>query len=87
MFLDGFKTRDGDPLPMIIQKSDGGYNYATTDLAATAMMGMHDMVRAVVDAYPGAVDWKGPHGISLLRHAVVGDSEEVAEFLKSRGAA
>ncbi|HSX03833.1 MAG TPA: arginine--tRNA ligase, partial [Rhabdochlamydiaceae bacterium] len=24
----------GDPLPLIIQKSDGGYNYATTDLAA-----------------------------------------------------
>ena len=29
-----FKTRDGDPLPMIIRKSDGGYNYDTTDLAA-----------------------------------------------------
>ncbi|MCH7720435.1 MAG: arginine--tRNA ligase [Planctomycetes bacterium] len=34
VFLDGFKARDGQPLPMIIQKSDGGYNYATTDLAA-----------------------------------------------------
>jgi len=32
--LDGFKNRDGEPLPLIIQKSDGGYNYATTDLAA-----------------------------------------------------
>ncbi len=31
---DRFKTRDGDPLPMIIRKSDGGYNYDTTDLAA-----------------------------------------------------
>ncbi|HUU96324.1 MAG TPA: arginine--tRNA ligase [Phycisphaerae bacterium] len=29
-----FKTRDGDELPMIIQKSDGAYLYATTDLAA-----------------------------------------------------
>ena len=34
VFLDGFQTRDGQPLPMIIQKSDGGYNYSTTDLAA-----------------------------------------------------
>jgi arginyl-tRNA synthetase len=34
IFLEGFKNREGEPLPMIIQKSDGGYNYATTDLAA-----------------------------------------------------
>ncbi len=34
IFLEGFKNRDGAPLPFMIQKSDGGYNYATTDLAA-----------------------------------------------------
>ena len=34
VFLEGFKTREGQPLPMIIRKSDGGYNYSTTDLAA-----------------------------------------------------
>jgi arginyl-tRNA synthetase len=34
IFLDGFKNREGDPLPLMVQKSDGGYNYATTDLAA-----------------------------------------------------
>jgi arginyl-tRNA synthetase len=34
VFADGFTNKDGDPLPLIIQKSDGGYNYATTDLAA-----------------------------------------------------
>jgi arginyl-tRNA synthetase len=34
IFLEGFKNREGEPLPMIIQKSDGGYNYDTTDLAA-----------------------------------------------------
>ena len=27
-------NRDGDPMPMIVQKSDGGYMYSTTDLAA-----------------------------------------------------
>ncbi|MDY7022598.1 MAG: arginine--tRNA ligase, partial [Cyanobacteriota bacterium] len=34
VFLDGFQNKDGEPLPLIVQKSDGGYNYATTDLAA-----------------------------------------------------
>jgi arginyl-tRNA synthetase len=30
----GFTGRDGEPLPLIVQKADGGYPYATTDLAA-----------------------------------------------------
>jgi arginyl-tRNA synthetase len=34
VFLDGFTNKDGDPLPLIVKKTDGGYNYATTDLAA-----------------------------------------------------
>jgi arginyl-tRNA synthetase len=34
IFLKGYTNRDGTPLPMIIRKSDGGYNYAATDLAA-----------------------------------------------------
>jgi len=34
IFLDGFTGREGEALPLIIQKSDGAYNYATTDLAA-----------------------------------------------------
>ena len=34
VFLDGFTNRDGTAQPLIVQKSDGGYNYATTDLAA-----------------------------------------------------
>lgn len=34
MYLKGFINRENDPLPLILQKSDGGFNYATTDLAA-----------------------------------------------------
>ena len=34
VFLPEFSGKDGTPLPTIIQKSDGGYLYATTDLAA-----------------------------------------------------
>jgi arginyl-tRNA synthetase len=29
----GYKNRDGDPLPLIVRKRDGGFNYATSDLA------------------------------------------------------
>jgi arginyl-tRNA synthetase len=34
IFLKGFQNREGQPLPLIVQKSDGGYNYDTTDMAA-----------------------------------------------------
>jgi arginyl-tRNA synthetase len=34
VFLEGVSGKDGAPLPLIVQKSDGGFNYATTDLAA-----------------------------------------------------
>src|SRR4029077_2176139 len=34
IFLEGVLNRDGEPLPLMIQKSDGGYNYDTTDMAA-----------------------------------------------------
>lgn len=34
VFLEGYANRDGSPLPMLVRKSDGGFNYATTDLAA-----------------------------------------------------
>lgn len=34
VFLEGYTNRDGSPLPMLVRKSDGGFNYATTDLAA-----------------------------------------------------
>lgn len=33
VFFDEFKGPDGDPVPMIVRKSDGGYGYAATDLA------------------------------------------------------
>jgi arginyl-tRNA synthetase len=33
-FLPGFLGRDGEPLPVIVRKSDGGFGYSATDLAA-----------------------------------------------------
>ena len=34
VFLDEFKNKEGDTLPIIVQKSGGGFLYATSDLAA-----------------------------------------------------
>lgn len=53
VFLEEFTGKDGSTLPVIIQKSDGGYLYASTDLAAiryrSEQLGA-DRVLYVVDA-------------------------------------
>jgi arginyl-tRNA synthetase len=33
-FPPGYTNREGEPLPLIVRKSDGGFGYAATDLAA-----------------------------------------------------
>ncbi|MDB9484270.1 arginine--tRNA ligase, partial [Dolichospermum circinale CS-537/05] len=48
VFLDGFTNREGNPLPLIVQKSDGGYNYATTDLAALGYRIQEDKAKRIV---------------------------------------
>ena len=50
VFLEGFTNRDGEPLPLIVQKSDGGYNYAATDLAAIRYRVKIDKAQRVI--YP-----------------------------------
>jgi arginyl-tRNA synthetase len=53
IFLEGFQNREGEPLPLMIQKSDGGYNYDTTDLAAIRhriQVEKADRIIIVVDA-------------------------------------
>ena len=50
VFLEDFTNREGDPLPLIVQKSDGGYNYATTDLAAIRYRVNVDKIQQVI--YP-----------------------------------
>jgi arginyl-tRNA synthetase len=39
VFLDEFKGKDGNPIPAIVKKSDGGYPYMATDLAAARYRG------------------------------------------------
>ena len=50
VFLDGFTNQEGKPLPLIVQKSNGGYNYAATDLAAIRYRVQVDKVQRVI--YP-----------------------------------
>ena len=52
VFLPEFSGKDGEPLPLIVQKSDGGYLYSTTDLAAIRLRQKMKVQRAlyVVDA-------------------------------------
>jgi arginyl-tRNA synthetase len=51
VFPPGFANRDGDRLPLIVRKRDGGYGYATTDLATvrywTAERGATDLLYVV----------------------------------------
>jgi arginyl-tRNA synthetase len=51
VFPPGFSNREGDRLPLIIRKRDGGYNYATTDLATirywTGERGVTDLLYVV----------------------------------------
>ena len=48
VFLEGFTNREGEPLPLIVQKSDGGYNYATTDLAALRYRIQEDQAQRII---------------------------------------
>jgi len=53
IYLEGFINRAGNPLPLILQKADGAYNYATTDLAALwhrLTVEQADRILYVVDA-------------------------------------
>src|SRR5262249_51555942 len=49
----GVTGRDGEPVPLIVRKSDGGYGYAVTDLAALRHRVAHfgaDTIWYVVDS-------------------------------------
>ena len=52
VFFDDIKGKDGEPVPLIVQKADGGFGYAATDLSAirdrTANLGA-DTLLYVVD--------------------------------------
>jgi arginyl-tRNA synthetase len=48
VFLEGFTNKEGQPLPLIVRKSDGAYNYATTDLAAVRYRIQQDGAQRII---------------------------------------
>jgi hypothetical protein len=62
---------------------------ARLDVFVAAMLGKIDIVRGLLTAWPGLLQSKGPHGISLMRHARAGGehARTVVDYLQSIGAA
>ncbi len=62
---------------------------ARLDLFVATMLGKIEIVRALLTAWPALLQSKGPHGITLLRHARAGGdaARETEEYLRSLGAA
>lgn len=60
-------------------------NGARPSIFSAAMLGQLDVVKAFITASPGIESTPGPHGITLLNHALAGGaaSQAVAEYLKT----
>jgi hypothetical protein len=58
---------------------------ARLDAFAAAMLGEFEIVRAMLAAFPGLREARGPHGIPLLAHAQAGGEEAraVVDLLES----
>jgi arginyl-tRNA synthetase len=48
IFVEGFTNREGSPLPLMMQKSDGGYTYDTTDMAALFYRIRHEKAERII---------------------------------------
>lgn len=60
---------------------------ARPNIFTLAMMDKVDAVRGICEALPGIQKTCGPHGITLLDHAVFGRAERVREYLTKLGGA
>ena len=64
VFPPGFENRHGEPLPLIVRKSDGGYGYSATDLAAvrdrTGRLGATRLVYVVGAEQSLHLRWSSP---------------------------
>jgi hypothetical protein len=59
---------------------------ARMDVFCATMMGKTEIVKGFLADDPKVVDLKGPHGISLLRHAKAGKQDALVEMLVGAGA-
>lgn len=61
---------------------------ARMDIFAAAMLGHLQVVQALISVNSDAWQWRGPHGIPLLKHAEAGgtEAEAVVRYLSTRKA-
>ena len=61
---------------------------ARYNIYLASMLGHQDIVKQVLTANPQLLNSKGPHGFTMLHHALKGgeDSKAVVEYLQSLGA-
>jgi len=61
---------------------------AQANIFTAALFGKMDIVKPMLDAFPQTLHAKGPHGFTLLHHAIKGgtESEVLVAYLKKLGA-
>jgi ankyrin repeat protein len=61
---------------------------AQTNIFSAALFGKLEIVKLTIETFPSTLHAKGPHGFTLLHHAIKGgaEAEGVAEYLRSMGA-
>lgn len=62
-------------------------NGARADIFVLTMLGKTDIVKALLREFPALLNSQGPHGFTLLHHAVKGgkESEELVKHFQSLG--
>ncbi|MBL4604233.1 MAG: hypothetical protein JKY02_00770 [Flavobacteriaceae bacterium] len=58
---------------------------ARANLFTLTMLGKTDLVKPILEAYPELLFAKGPHGLTLLHHAQIGESLELVDYFKDKG--
>ncbi len=60
---------------------------ARPNIYILTMLGETAIVRSIIEKYPSLLSGKGPHGFTLLHHAMKGgeDSKELLEYFKEKG--
>jgi ankyrin repeat protein len=61
---------------------------AQVNIFTAALFGKMEIVKPIIEAFPATLHAKGPHGFTLLHHAMKGgeEAEPVVEYLKNLGA-
>lgn len=58
---------------------------ARVNLFVLTMLGKTDLVKPIIEMYPDLLFAKGPHGLTLLHHAQVGESKELESYFIEKG--